>query len=283
MTERLADITARLDGIRTLGSVVTAMNAIAGARARNARDEIKAVDKYAATINAAMVQMASALNLSAVHTPGTARTALLVFGAEQGFAGAFSERVFDSLDRNGAPYQLFLVGTRAEAVAAFRNMAPAWSTAMPSHSASIPKFADRLLQPIYKELATGKIEKLDAVYSISESGKVRIDRLPLFPVRVSDAAPTQRSAPLLNMPTAQLLTQLGADYMHAMVCRVALHAFVTENEARMSAMSMAQRQIEKDISALETKERQVRQEAITAELIELSAGVQASRRRSPEE
>ena len=54
MTERLADIGARIDGIRQLGAVVNAMRGIAAARAQQARSQLIAVDGYAATIAAAI-------------------------------------------------------------------------------------------------------------------------------------------------------------------------------------------------------------------------------------
>ena len=54
MTERLADIGARIDGIRQLGAVVNAMRGIAAARAQQARSQLIAVDSYAATIAVAI-------------------------------------------------------------------------------------------------------------------------------------------------------------------------------------------------------------------------------------
>ena len=54
MTERLADVSARIDGIRQLGAVVNAMKGIAAARARTAREQLEAIDSYAATVAAAM-------------------------------------------------------------------------------------------------------------------------------------------------------------------------------------------------------------------------------------
>ena len=54
MTERLADISARIDGIRQLGAVVNAMKGIAAARAHVARTQVVAVDSYAASIAGAM-------------------------------------------------------------------------------------------------------------------------------------------------------------------------------------------------------------------------------------
>ncbi|MFT5061979.1 MAG: F-type H+-transporting ATPase subunit gamma, partial [Polaromonas sp.] len=57
MTERLADISARIEGIRQLGAVVNAMKGIAAARAHVARTQVIAVDSYATSISAAMAQI----------------------------------------------------------------------------------------------------------------------------------------------------------------------------------------------------------------------------------
>ena len=65
--------------------------------------------------------------------------------------------------------------------------------------------------------------------------------------------------------------------MHAQLCNAALHAFAAENEARMEAMAAARSQIERQISALQAIQRLVRQEEITAEIIEFAAGKTARR------
>ena len=70
MTERLADIGARIDGIRQLGAVVNAMRGIAAARAQQARSQLIAVDSYAATI---AVAIGRALALVPSARPGSAR------------------------------------------------------------------------------------------------------------------------------------------------------------------------------------------------------------------
>ena len=58
MTERLADISARVDGVRQLGAVVNAMRGIAAARVQQARVQVVAVDAYAATIAGAITYLA---------------------------------------------------------------------------------------------------------------------------------------------------------------------------------------------------------------------------------
>ena len=83
--------------------------------------------------------------------------------------------------------------------------------------------------------------------------------------------------PLLNLAPDVLIRALAADYMHAQLCRAGLHAFAAENEARLEAMTAARNQIERQLSALRATLRHVRQEEITAEIIELAAGETASR------
>jgi F-type H+-transporting ATPase subunit gamma len=85
------------------------------------------------------------------------------------------------------------------------------------------------------------------------------------------------NAPLLNLSCEALLSELTANYMHAQLCNAALHAFAAENEARMEAMASAHNQIERQLSSLQATQRRIRQDEITAEIIELATGETASR------
>jgi F-type H+-transporting ATPase subunit gamma len=280
MTERLADVGARIEGIRQLGAVVNAMRGIAAARAQQARNQLNAVDSYTTTI---AVAIGRALALGSSKRPGAPHTltkpALVLFCAEQGFAGAFSERVLNSAGADLATSEVFLIGTRGGAVAAERGIAPRWKSAMPSHSLGVPQLADRVAEALYTRIATGEIDRLDAVFSEWKPGYgIRVERCRLFPFDMSVfPRPADANAPLLNLEPGALLRELTADYMHAQLCNAALHAFAAENEARMEAMASARNQIERRLSALQSTQRQVRQEEITAEIIELAAGETASR------
>jgi F-type H+-transporting ATPase subunit gamma len=280
MTERLADIGARIDGVRQLGAVVNAMRGIAAARAQQARGQLIAVDSYAATIAAAIGQV---LALIPAVRPGSAsrstRPALVLFCAEQGFAGVFSERVIDAVGADLGASELFMIGTRGDVAAAERGIVAGWKSAMPSHSAGIPKLADRIAEALYNRIAMGEIGRLDAVFSEWQPGHgTHVKRHRLFPFDMTQFShPTDANAPLLNLAPEVLLSELTADYLQAQLCNAALHAFAAENEARMEAMASARNQIERQLSALRATQRHVRQEQITAEIIELAAGEAASR------
>ncbi len=283
MTERLADITARIASIQQLGSVVNAMRGIAAARAQQARAQLTAVDRYAAAIAAAIARALSLLPPGRdrkAHMPP--RRAVVLFCAEQGFAGAFSDRVFEAAGADLATSALFVAGTRGVAALSERRIVPDWHGALPSHSPGIPKLATEIVQALYQRIAADDIGRLDAIFCQWDQARgVRVVRETLFPLDPADfPAPSDAGVPLLNLPPDVLLQALTADYLHARLCRAALHGFAAENEARMEAMAAAHAQTGRRLDALQATGRRVRQEEITAEIIELAAGEAASRERA---
>jgi F-type H+-transporting ATPase subunit gamma len=277
MTERLADISARIDGIRQLGAVVNAMKGIAAARAHVARTQVAAVDSYASTIAAALSHILGPEPDSDTPEKADGGLGLLVFGAEQGFAGAFSERVFDSIADVPDPAALFVIGTRGLSVATARGITPHWSAALPSHTPSIPKLADQITTEIYRAVNEGRIDKLDTVFTGWRSGRPALIRQRLFPIDLADLPAASAIRPLTQLPDTTLIAALGQDYFNAQVCKAALHAFAAENEARMEAMSSAGSQIARELKTFQATLRRVRQEAITAEIIELGTGAATAR------
>lgn len=278
MTERLADITDRIDGVRQLGAVVNAMKGIAAARAHVARTQLHAVDSYAATIAAAMARSLGHEG-TAAPTPRAERAdtrGLLVFAAEQGFAGAFSERILDHVAAQPAPGAVFLIGTRGLSIARARGMAADWNAALPSQSRGIPRLAHRITTAIYDAVATGRITALDVLHTGWQAGRPTLVTHRLFPIALTDLPPVPRDPPLMHLPEEALLAALGQDYFNAQVCKAALHAFAAENEARMNAMTAAGSQIARELAQYEATLRRVRQEAITAEIIELGTGAAAA-------
>lgn len=205
------------------------------------------------------------------------KTGLLVFCAEQGFAGAFSERVLDSISNHSDTGALFLIGTRGLAVAAARGIIPGWSAALPFHSPSIPKLAERITKAIFEKMGRDEIDRLDVVFTGAHSGRSAILRQSLFPLDMSHFPSAGGERPLMQIPVAGLIDSLGRDYVHALVCKAALHAFAAENEARMEAMSSAGSQIEGELETFQATLRRVRQEAITAEIIKLGTGATQAR------
>lgn len=274
MTEQLADISARIEGTRQLRGVVNAMKGIASARAHVARTQVKTVDNYETTIAAALAgAIAAGADQSEKTTPlGSSKVGILAFCAEQGFAGAFSERVLESLGANDALGTIFIIGTRGLSIARARGIEPDWTAALPSHTSGIPRLADEITTAIYRSVNDGDIDRLDVIFTGARLGRTFLERQSLFPLDLSDLPMPTGEQPLMQVPIDSLIDSLSKDYFHALVCKITLHAFAAENEVRMETMSAAGNQITRELESLEATLRRTRQEAITAEIIELSTG-----------
>jgi hypothetical protein len=85
--------------------------------------------------------------------------ALVLFCAQQGFAGAFSERVLDVVGQELSDSELLVVGARGHAIIAAREIAIACKAAMPSiHSlppSSPIESPKRSLPALRREKSTG--------------------------------------------------------------------------------------------------------------------------------
>ena len=134
-------------------------------------------------------------------------------------------------------------------------------------------------KPLFARLASGAIDTLDVVFSRWRPGEgadiLRQRLFPYDPTAFSSLAGAK--PPLLNLAPDVLVRALAADYMHAQLCRAGLQAFAAENQARMEAMAAARKQVERELAQLQARQRLVRQEEITAEVIELAAGESVSR------
>jgi F-type H+-transporting ATPase subunit gamma len=279
MPERLADIVAQIQNVRQLHAVVTAMRGIAASRAQQGRSLLAGIKAYTDVISTAIGQALSLVPAdgSAPTQSGRGRCGLILFCAEQGFAGAFSERVLDAVTSDLAGATVFLVGTRGVAVADERGIRPAWTAPMVTHSGAIPSFVNRVADALYERVAEGTVTWVDVVFSHSHpGGSIEIDRHSLLPIDLSRfVRPVQNQPPLTTLAPWMLLERLASEYVYAQLCEAAMHAFAAENEARMKAMATAKTNIESKLAGLSRREHQLRQEEITTEIVELAAGAEA--------
>jgi F-type H+-transporting ATPase subunit gamma len=276
MTERLSEVVKQIENVRQLNAVVTAIRGIAASRARHGRSLLAGIEEYTQIISTAIGQ---ALTLPpSEESESTYRRAtqagLILFCAEQGFAGAFSERVFDAVANEIGGVISFIIGTRGLTIASEREIRSAWTAAMATDVRAIAGLANRLSDALYDRVAEGSLGRVDVVFArMRRGGGIEINRRSLLPIDLHRfQQPVQKQPPLSSLAPRPLLERLAAEYVHAQLCEAAMHAFAAENEARMIAMSGAKANIETKLARLSLREHQLRQEAITTEIIELTTG-----------
>lgn len=276
MSGRLAEVSAHLGTTRELGVVVAAMRSIAAARSREAKQRLNGVRAYATTLGTSIGE-ALAL-LPEPQRPGrtdqeAGRHLVLALCAEQGFAGSYSERVLEvAMEALGDPgAQLMLIGERGEMAAAQRGLEPDWTASMVMHLDEVQVLAGRMADTLYARLGDGATRVVMVHMLPGESGRQEVVARSLLPFDYSRFPVVQRSQPpLITLEPMQLIAGLAEEYVFAELCEALVLAFAAENEARMQAMVVAQSHIEQRRDGLEAEYRQVRQDEITDEIIELS-------------
>ena len=279
MAERLADVVTQIHNVRQLEAVVTAMRGIAASRAQQSRSLLAGIEAYTDVTSRTIGRALSLLppNFATTSLRRRAKRGLILFCAEQGFAGAFSERVLDAAVNDIGDATSLIVGTRGVGIAHERGIKPVWSGPMAAHVDAIPGFANRLSDALYGYVASGAVAEVDIVFPrwVSGSG-IQIDRHSLLPIDFQRfAQPVEQQAPLTTLAPQPLLDRLAAEYLFAQLCEAAMHAFEAENEARTMAMASAKTNIETKLVGLSQRERRLRQEEITTEIIELATGAEA--------
>jgi F-type H+-transporting ATPase subunit gamma len=145
---------------------------------------------------------------------------------------------------------------------------------MAAHIGAITTLATRIADALYTALPDGGFTRVEMVFPIwRPGGALQVERRSLLPLdlRWFPAQPAGQ-APLITLPPARLLEQLAEEYLTAQLCEAATHSFAAENEARAAAMMRAKTNISGMLETLNAEARRVRQEAITAEVVELASG-----------
>ena len=273
MAEDLAAVRARIRGVQQLDAVIGAMRGIAAAHAQQSRALLPGVRAYAEVVAQAIAQALRLRDDDASGGGGRADIVRIVFCAEQGFVGGFAEHVLEAAAARGSG-ETFLVGSRGLLLAPTHGIAPVWQSAMATQVGGISGLCIRIAEALYEHMAMQKIGAVEVVFPAWTVGiGVGVTCRSLLPLdaRRFGVAPAGMP-PLTTLAPEVLLASLAEEYVFASLCEAAMHAFVAENEARAAAMVRARSKVQEMLGDLTLAEHRVRQEAITAELVELAAG-----------
>jgi len=279
MSGKLSEVQSRIGTVHQLGAVITAMRGSAAARSREARSRLDGIRAYAEVIGAAIGQ---ALAIVPQSDPQPRRPqhlerhVVIVLSSEQGFAGSFNEKVFDAaeLHLKAAGSELLVIGDRGAMVAAERGLVFNWSAPMVAHAAEVPALASRATDELYSRLEKDQARRVTVIHAVpAPSASIEIVERTLLPFDFARFKVVPRSIPpITTLPAAQLLAELAEEYVYAELCEEVMLSFAAENEARMAAMIAARSNVARKLDELVASFRRLRQEEITGEIIELSAG-----------
>ncbi len=283
MTQRLSQIEEQIDSVGQLSSVVAAIRGIAAARLREGEQRLDGVQAYAEAVGLAigealaLVAADRAAEASDDAPPGESAL-VIALCSEQGFVGGYNSTILEAAGRlaDDRRADLIVVGDHGVMVAEERGMEVSWSTPMAAHAEEANGLANRLADALYERLREGVASAVVVHASPDSGGKPQVVEKTLIPFDYSRFAPgVARNPPLLTISPQDLLVQLAEEYVFAELCEATIVAFAAENDARMRAMISAHENVAHRLDGLKATAQRRRQEEITAEVVELAAGIEA--------
>jgi F-type H+-transporting ATPase subunit gamma len=277
MEQRAADVQSRLATVSSFGELVGAMQGVAAARAEHARQLIAGTNAYASAVANAMGQALALLPTQAASTSqGTGRRPVwILFCAEQAFNGGLSDRVFATAPEI-AGGRVLLLGAQGIRLAPAQGIEPEWSAPLIAHAEAVVPASDRLQAALAQALAREPASTVEMVFTeVRESGRFEVVRHRLLPLDLDTLRRFEGTEPVIHLTPQRLLDELIDEYVSARLTQALLHSHAAENLSRVQAMAAAHDNVTHMAEALTADARRLRQEAITEEIVELAAGLQA--------
>lgn len=274
MTMLLAEVEQKQAAMLQLNSLITALRGIATARAEQCRGKIPAIQNYSRTI-AQSIGQALDLQAPVLSPPPAARHATILFGSEQGFVGNLNEQLWSAvaaLDPDTVG-DLLVLGRRMAELGAERGASVTATFPMAIHADSLPGIATGIADWLYQRVDLHRVTHARIIFAQAQTASaITLSQRQLLPFDYTRFPRLQRRQPVHHyLPPAELIELITGEYVFAEICEAGMQALAAENEARLASMAAAKRNIEQMSAELTGTQHQLRQAAITSELLELAA------------
>jgi F-type H+-transporting ATPase subunit gamma len=279
VAERKVELESRIESMSELEEIFGAMRGIAAARVQQGSTTLLAARSFASTVQGALDQILT-LRPSPdrrdeeEHLPARA---IVVFTTEHGFVGGLNDSILREAAKAPGPNEMFVLGTRGWTASAELGFHATSIGPMSIHLPGIGEVADRTVDVLLRRFDTAIFGMIDVVSAHRASnGQVLVDRRTILPVQPSShpaATPvTEALPPITNLPRDRLLPHLVEEYLYASLVEIAAESLVAENAARLAVLESAHEHLDDMLDSLRDADHRLRQDEITAEVLELVAG-----------
>lgn len=283
----LEDLKRSLDNAESLASVVRTMKALAAVNIRQYERALESLRDYQDVVERGFqAVLGRGAGLVPGRERGGGRTAWLLFGSDQGMAGAVNERVIDLAEDasagDGEPSLVLASGERVAVLWRERGGPVEATLAVPGSAAAIGPGAEHILTILEAWQAERGVGTVRMFFNRVTAGSTYETAsealLPLDEARLRQLGSRPwpgRGLPLHTMERRELLGALARQYLYVGLCRTLAEALTSENISRLVAMQNAERNIDERRDELRSLYHQRRQSGITSELLDIVSGFEA--------
>lgn len=283
------DSLQRTIGIITeLQSVVRTMKTLSAVSIRQYERALISLEDYIRTIEMGLwvVLPPSSHRAARQRARAGEKIGAVIFGSDHGLCGKFNEDVGAyAIDKmNGFQIRhedriILAVGSRAAAWITDNGHSVDATISEPASALTISKTVQKIVTVVDDWQQSKHITRIVLFYNRYNKNKTRTaSMLPLLPIdterfRALKEHPwPSRVLPAYTMDQTQLFKTLVHQYLFSLIFRACAESLASEHSSRLVSMQSAEKSITEHLQELGTRYHQYRQDAITAELLDIVAG-----------
>ena len=288
----LRDVRLRMRAIRQTLQVTKAMNLISTSKLRKGRRILEDTEPFFTRIKKSMFDILSGAGslsskfITSDEKKDTSRTAILVVTSDKGLAGGYNANIFRHAEKLCASVKnpvLILIGAIG-----YRHFihSPWFILENYSLKSRLPQMDDakEIAEYVISQYLWGVFDEVHIVYThMYSSIKLLPRELQLLPLSVKkmqeDFEKTEGKRVELQFEywpsRTAVFDHLVPMYVKGIIYGSLVEAYVSEQNARMSAMEEASKNAEEMLAGLQISYNRTRQAGITQEITEIVGGAEA--------
>ena len=291
-----------IDTIQDLYSVVKTMKSYSAVNIRQYEQAVDSLGEYTRTVEMGFHILlrerwfageSLSLYLKRRTHHSQSKLGAIVFGSDKGLCGPFNEKISqyfsDSLVQFNDYKKIVIatVGSRLLSLLKVSKSQIKENFLLPTSAVTIGETVKDILYMIEHWQSKKQINQIILFYNQPTCGfsyrPTQQQLLPLNPdwlVSLEQKQWSNNRLPVFTIEWQELFAELISQYLFTYLYRVLASSLASENASRLVAMQSAQKNIEERLEELETQYRQLRQSAITSELLDVLAGFEALKKDS---
>ncbi|TDE40078.1 F0F1 ATP synthase subunit gamma [Antarcticimicrobium sediminis] len=292
--DTLEDLGRHIEVASEMQSVVRTMKAISAVGIRSHEAAERAMGQYLETVEMGLQVALRALpqeaGLVLPSKDGAGGIGVVVIGSEIGLCGGFNERLVSfALDRLSAAgigadrRRVLVIGTRADASWQLAAEPPAYMQEAPATVEALAGTVGSVLTRLDQWLAQEGVTRLmlfqQRMGGPEGSAPVEVTLFPIDPGWLAELRERRwpsRRLPVCFGPTPAAMRSLVQQLLFARVFSAIVQSRAAEHAERLTAMQAAERSIGDKLDELRKTHQMLRQQVITAELLDIIGGFEAA-------
>lgn len=264
-------------------SVVKTMKTLAAVNIRRFENAAEGVGEYAEVIEQGWTVFFRNAGILP-RGPKVGVAVVLAIGSDQGMCGQFNEvaraeavSVIEKLSVAGNKVICWTCGERVRGALEDSGVQVDLNFRVPGSLRGVDAIVDEIEENLELWRARHGMNRFSIVNNLHVSDGAKVAARHILPLDKRSASMKWdgRSLPMTNCPVQDLLSNLFSEYLYISVYGGIVQSLAAENSSRLAAMQVAEKNIIEHVEVLESEFRTTRQGAITGELLDIVAGVEA--------